>query len=61
MGINQEMCLNIRKANYCGMCAMLDEEGCPLREDNRTGERRMFDRRTGYRRLENEGIEARAC
>lgn len=61
MGINQEMCLNIRKANYCGMCAMLCEEGCPLLEDNRTGERRMFDRRTGYRRLENEGMEARSC
>ncbi len=61
MGINQEICKNIRRANYCGLCAMLGDEECPLLKDNRTGERRMFDRRTGYRRLMDEGIEARTC
>ncbi len=60
-GINQEACLNIRRANYCGMCARLGEEGCPLLNENRGGERRLFDRRKGYRRLKDEGMEARAC
>lgn len=61
MTINMEICESIRRANFCLMCAGQGEEGCPLLEDNRTGERRMFDRRTGYRRLADEGIEARAC
>lgn len=61
MGINQEMCQNIRRANYCNICAWLCEEGCPLQEENRGGDRRMFDRRTGCRRLKDEGMEARAC
>ena len=61
MTVNPEICASIRRANFCGWCAGIGEDDCPLLKDNRGGERRLFDRRKGYRRLTDEGIEARTC
>ena len=58
MTINSEMCGNIQKSGYCGMCALAGEDCCPKRDDRRTGERRMrYERRTGYRREADANID----